>query len=89
MAAFAGCAFHRVAGVYPGAGRPDGPGNQSDPGRRGDQLLRHRPDGFPDARSTGELRRAIVWLLGGSTQAGWAPVIAACLTLSSVWGSAA
>ena len=27
-------------------------------------------------RSTGEIRRAIVWLLGGSTLSGWAPVIA-------------
>ena len=26
-------------------------------------------------RSTGELRRAISWLLGGSTQAGWGPVL--------------
>jgi iron complex transport system permease protein len=26
-------------------------------------------------RSTGELRRAIAWLLGGSTQAGWEPVL--------------
>ena len=26
-------------------------------------------------RSTGELRRAIAWLLGGSSQAGWAPVL--------------
>lgn len=26
-------------------------------------------------RSTGELRRAISWLLGGSTQAGWEPVL--------------
>ena len=26
-------------------------------------------------RSTGELRRAIAWLLGGSTQAGWGPVV--------------
>ena len=26
-------------------------------------------------RSTGELRRAIAWLLGGSTQAGWGPVL--------------
>ncbi|MEW6092794.1 MAG: iron ABC transporter permease [Chloroflexota bacterium] len=27
-------------------------------------------------RSTGELRRAIAWLLGGSAQAGWEPVLA-------------
>ncbi len=27
-------------------------------------------------RSTGELRRAIAWLLGGSSQAGWEPVLA-------------
>jgi len=27
-------------------------------------------------RSTGELRRAIAWLLGGSAQAGWGPVLA-------------
>jgi iron complex transport system permease protein len=27
--------------------------------------------------STGELRRAVVWMLGGSTLAGWPPVIAA------------
>ncbi|MDD5370756.1 MAG: iron ABC transporter permease [Anaerolineaceae bacterium] len=26
-------------------------------------------------RSTGELRRAIVWLLGGSSQSGWGPVV--------------
>jgi iron complex transport system permease protein len=26
-------------------------------------------------RSTGDLRRAIAWILGGSTQAGWAPVL--------------
>ncbi len=26
-------------------------------------------------RSTGELRRAISWLLGGSSQAGWGPVL--------------
>ncbi|NIW44199.1 MAG: iron chelate uptake ABC transporter family permease subunit, partial [Gammaproteobacteria bacterium] len=28
-------------------------------------------------RSEGEVRRAIAWLLGGSTLSGWAPVIAA------------
>jgi iron complex transport system permease protein len=39
-------------------------------------LLATAVTSFLMLRSTGELRRAIAWLLGGASQAGWGPVLA-------------